>query len=198
MLFICLMLPELPRTVCVFKRLSSSCQSTGGIWVHYSSRDGLELCDSAAWGMAEVLLRHFSLSILQLRRETCKLSFRCWKVVVVFKFFSFFFWTMSDLTGGKHSKIYRSKHILLIFILPFSVCRADSRLTRSAPIGTPPFGVMLVCTGGEFDCRSQSLLPSFLSQGEEIQPRISSSTELLTIWWSWAQSFMMLSAPMGT
>jgi len=69
---------------------------------------------------------------------------------------------MSDLLGGKHSKIHRSKRIVFICILQFSVCRVDSRLTQPTPIGTPPFGAMLVYTSGELDCRSQILLPSLV------------------------------------
>lgn len=75
--FICLMLLELPQIVsvcvcvCVFKRalfLRCACQSMWGIQVHYSSRGGLELFNSPSWGMAEVLLIHFSVSILQLTK----------------------------------------------------------------------------------------------------------------------------------
>lgn len=78
---------------CGFKRLFllRPCQSPGGIWGHYSSRDGLELGDSLAWGKAEVLLRHFLLSILQLRKPTSKFYFRCWKVWCFLLFFFFFF-----------------------------------------------------------------------------------------------------------
>lgn len=154
----------------VFKRLfflPCACQSRRGIRAHYSSCNGLELCNSLARGMAEVLLRHFSLSMLQLRKQACKFSFTCWKAVVVFFFFSFSI--MSDLMGGKHSQIYRRKHILLICILQFSVCRVDSWLAESASVGEPLFGVMLVNNGREFDFRNQSLFPS-LVKGKRCSP----------------------------
>lgn len=69
-------------------------------------------------------------------------------------FFFSSFSVMSDRMGGKHSKIYRRKHILLICILQFSVCRVDSWLAESASIGTPLFGIMLGNNGREFDFRS--------------------------------------------
>jgi len=64
------MLPELLRTVRVEQALSlqCACLSAGGIGGRYSSRGGLEPGDPLAGGKAEVLLRHFSLSVLQLRK----------------------------------------------------------------------------------------------------------------------------------
>lgn len=79
----------------------------------------LEFCNSLAWEMAEVLLRHFWLSILQLRKQACKLSFRCCRVFlfsILFLYFFFFFWIMYDLMGGKHSAMDRSRNTLLIYI----------------------------------------------------------------------------------
>lgn len=85
----------------------------------------LEFCNSLLWGMAEVLLRHPWLSVLQLTKQACKLSFRCCKVFLFSIFFPFFlylfFWIMCDPMGGKHRALYRSRSTLLIYICSFQV-----------------------------------------------------------------------------
>lgn len=154
----------------------------------------LEFCNPLAWGMAEVMLRHSWLSILQLRKQAHKLSFRCCKVFL-FSFFFFlyffnFFWIMCDWMGGKHNAMYRSRNMLLNYICSSQVA-GQIPGWHSLSWRTSVWGLHDRITLQEPNP------PVFLIQGEEIQPHISSSFELLIIWWSWAQSSNMLSTPMG-
>lgn len=94
----------------------------------------LEFCNCLAWGMAEVLLRHSWLSNLQLRKRTCKSSFRCWGVFFFkFFFFIYFLLLLNNLwPDGRQTQcnVQKQEHSFN-FHLQFPGCRADSWVTLS-------------------------------------------------------------------
>lgn len=76
---------------------------------------------------------------------------------------------------GKHSAMYRSRNTLLIYTCSSQVAGQIPGDTLCP--GAPQSGVYT-----DRITLQQPNPPAFLSQGEEIQPHISSSLELLTIW----------------
>lgn len=188
------MCPELLWTVWVFQAFSL-CWSLGGTWGCYSRPDGwnsaipwpeewLRCC----WGIPGFQICNWENRHANRPSDAGESFFLNFFSLFIF----YFFWIICDPMGGKHSAMYRSRSTVLISICSFQAA------------GQIPGWLSLSWSSSAWDLHWERFAlqepnpPTFLSQGEEIQPHISSSLELVTIWWSWAQSFKMLSIPMGT